>query len=348
MSEEPGRRRTRSKEKLLSNTNDTNDDRRDKHKPNKHHRRQKKKNRRARYKERQEQDDLEEERRLTEQLFGTARQSGDHALGTTTVFAEASSDEDDAEGPFVSNSGEKPLFQIDRVGEIDDQDQSENGDETDDFDEEKRFEASKKKSTSTAREHHGAWVDDDDERVQVDILQTSRLRKLQTHRGEAEASALSGGDVESRLRKRFRTTAELTARTDWANVKNAQQRVIKSSTAPAEVTDTDKQADGIISSSLPLLLQTSELKSLPPNMLNIVRCPDVNLSDPNQSVVQSVHFHPGIGGGPNNTDRPLLLTAGLDKTLRFFQVDAEKSTKIHGIHCKFSRLPSARVHKRVC
>lgn len=72
-------------------------------------------------------------------------------------------------------------------------------------------------------------------------------------------------------------------------------------------------------------------KRLQPNILKVVRYPNANQSDPCNSVVQSVHFHPG-----SEPDRPLMLTAGLDKTLRFFQVGAEESVKVHGIHCKFS------------
>ena len=50
---------------------------------------------------------------------------------------------------------------------------------------------------------------------------------------------------------------------------------------------------------------------LPPHMLETVRMKDANQQDPSRAVVQSVEFHP-MG--------QLLMTAGLDKRLRLFQV----------------------------
>ena len=50
---------------------------------------------------------------------------------------------------------------------------------------------------------------------------------------------------------------------------------------------------------------------LPPHMLEAVRVKDANQQDPSRAAVQSVEFHP-LG--------QLLMTAGLDKRLRLFQV----------------------------
>jgi len=88
----------------------------------------------------------------------------------------------------------------------------------------------------------------------------------------------------------------------------------------------------LLGSSTASLLATSHKHSLPPQILNVVRCQDANRSDPNKSVVQAVNFHPA-----SDPDRPLMLTGGMDKTLRFFLVDGEKNQKIHGIH--FPKLP---------
>lgn len=48
-----------------------------------------------------------------------------------------------------------------------------------------------------------------------------------------------------------------------------------------------------------------------PNIIHISRLKDANISEPSNAVVQSVQFHPG---------GRLVLTAGLDKGLRFFEV----------------------------
>ena len=50
---------------------------------------------------------------------------------------------------------------------------------------------------------------------------------------------------------------------------------------------------------------------LPPHMLEAVRVKDANQQEPSRAAVQSVEFHPS---------GQLLMTAGLDKRLRLFQV----------------------------
>jgi U3 small nucleolar RNA-associated protein 18 len=157
-----------------------------------------------------------------------------------------------------------------------------------------------------------AWVDEDDADVSMSLMSVDRLKKLRKSR--SETAPLDGIGLERRLRKRFQETT--TARTDWANVDEAAEK---------------KEKDSLLESSDTPLLASSSGR-LPPHVLNVVRCPDANQQDPNKAVVQAVHFHPG-----SDPDRPLMLTAGLDKTLRFFQVDAEESQKIHGIH--FPKLP---------
>jgi U3 small nucleolar RNA-associated protein 18 len=161
-----------------------------------------------------------------------------------------------------------------------------------------------------------AWQDDDDEKIEVNLLRTSRLRKLRLSRDEPAAEALSGVDFTHRLRDRYISTVQRTVRTDWAE----STEVIDGKTVDEGDFKDDTDASFLRVSS----------RRLPPGLLNVVRCPDANQSDPNNAVVQSVHFHPC-----SEPDRPLMLTAGLDKTLRFFQVGAEESVKVHGIHCKF-------------
>jgi hypothetical protein len=158
-----------------------------------------------------------------------------------------------------------------------------------------------------------AWEDPDD--VAVGLAGSSnRLKKLRTSR--EELTPLKGAELERRLRKRYEDTTQATARTDWARATGAQGN------------DGEEEAAKKLFSKSGSLLASSRNR-LPPNVLSIVRCPDANQTDPSKSVVQAVQFHPG-----SDRDKPLLLTAGLDKTLRFFQVGLEKSEKIHGIHCK--------------
>jgi WD40 repeat protein len=167
-----------------------------------------------------------------------------------------------------------------------------------------------------------AWEDPDDATTKL-VDASSRLKKLRTTR--QEATALSSQELEERLRKRYEESTQATARTDWATT-------ITTKSKHTRLADSDEEEeDGVVDlfSMSTELLSTSRNR-LPPNRLDIIRCPDANLVDPNKAVVRAVSFHPG-----SDPDRPLLLTAGLDKTLRFFQVGEEKSEKIHGIHCKY-------------
>ena len=58
---------------------------------------------------------------------------------------------------------------------------------------------------------------------------------------------------------------------------------------------------------------------LPPGSLETSRMKDANQHDPHDSVVRSVEFHPG---------GQLLMTAGLDKRVRLFQVRTRPSLEI--------------------
>lgn len=55
-------------------------------------------------------------------------------------------------------------------------------------------------------------------------------------------------------------------------------------------------------------------RQLQPNNIYALRCKDANQQDPSNAVVRSVQFHPS---------GELLLSAGMDKALRFFQVLSE-------------------------
>jgi U3 small nucleolar RNA-associated protein 18 len=58
-----------------------------------------------------------------------------------------------------------------------------------------------------------------------------------------------------------------------------------------------------------------------------IRVKDANVAEPTRGVVQSIAFHP-------NPRTPMLLTVGLDKTLRLFQVDGTRNQKLQSIHLR--------------
>ena len=250
-----------------------------------------------------EEDD--EEKRLTSLLFG----GGSGTFPQSAHYEEEFQSDRESAEPSGSFGFEIDRTGVEGAGQIDDNDDKM-------FVETERITHPETVESAEDEADKPAWVDEDDEEVQVNLFQTNRLRKLRKTRDESAASALDGRGFTERLRERYKATMQKTARTDWANVDEDDDNVEED----GETMD-DEIDDG------PLLRVSS--RRLPPNLLSVVRCPDANQSDPNSSVVQSVHFHPG-----SDADRPLMLTAGMDKTLRFFQVGEEESVKVHGIHCK--------------
>ena len=274
-----------------------------------------------------------EEERLTALLFGgeVANDDGASTGGIDsddedeTFDVENSEDDNGAEGDFT--------FEIDRGGQQtssdnDEPKEEELGQAWNDDDEDDAGEHSiavvddnddEDDEDSVKEEAAPAWEDPDDAKTAL-IDGSSRLKKLRRSRQETEA--LSSHELEQRLRQRYEASSQSTARTDWAT-KTKEQKI-----ATDDDEDNDDGALALFSASKSLL--ASSRNQLAPNILDLVRCPDANLTDPNKAVVRCIDFHPG-----SDPDKPLMLTAGLDKTLRFFQVGEEKSEKIHGIHCKF-------------
>jgi len=195
----------------------------------------------------------------------------------------------------------------------------------------------------------------------------NRLKKLRRHVNESDP--ISFGEYETRLRERFVNTASVASRTDWADVglarkQQQQQQVVDGEMGDARIknklrrgggyasssTDDDESSDDdnenaatkIFNSNASLFETTSSngryRANLPPTLLDIVRVRDGNLSDPNSSVVSATQFHP-----QSDEYNPLLMTAGMDKMLRFFRIDGDTddggansgnggiSTKVHGI-----------------
>ena len=292
-------------------------------------------------------EEAEEEKRLTSLLFGG---------GGTGAAAAAWHDEDDEEEDPVKVRKDAPqsngtLFQIDRTGiydsnqeKQDDNEEEEeplasawNSGDDDDGNEEENGNKSIP-NDDNEDEPKAAWVDEDDENLNVSLTtKADRVKKL---RNNLQENVIDGADYERRLRERFQATTSATARTDWAEVdvtelQKRQHKEEEDDEAKSDQNEDDEEEDAatkMLSSTAPLLMSSST--RLPANIIDILRKPDANASNYSNCTIQAVEFHPG-----SDEDEPLLLTAGLDKTLRFFKVeeDGEKSSKIHGIH--FPNLP---------
>ncbi|KAI9479398.1 U3 snoRNP protein [Coemansia sp. RSA 989] len=151
---------------------------------------------------------------------------------------------------------------------------------------------------SSAESEEAAWEDDDIQNSRVALKATARNRKLRVEEDEDEVS----GDVyEQRLRQQFE---KINPVPKWALTEN-------------------DQSGGILQSSSSLISKQQAL--LPPNVIDIVRQRNANQEAVSQAVIQSVQFHPTAS---------VLLTAGMDKTLRLFEVDGKENHKVQSIYFK--------------
>lgn len=75
-------------------------------------------------------------------------------------------------------------------------------------------------------------------------------------------------------------------------------------------------------------LQHTKGGPLPPDQIDIVRLKDANIQARSQAVVRALQFH---------RSGELLLTAGLDKTVRLFHIDGKRNEKVHSVY--FEDLP---------
>lgn len=162
-------------------------------------------------------------------------------------------------------------------------------------------------SESTASEEEEvsqpAWVDDDTEQTTVALTNQSRTKKLRQTMVEDEVL----GDVyEERLRQQFQ---KIHAVPKWA--------------AKAESSEEDSDGEELMKTTKSLMAKTTHL--LAPSKLDVVGLRAANQQAPSQSAVLNVQFHPASS---------VILTAGLDKTLRLFEVDGKENQKIQSIYFK--------------
>eukprot|EP00455_Lapot_gusevi_P020805 TRINITY_DN2198_c0_g1_i1.p1 TRINITY_DN2198_c0_g1~~TRINITY_DN2198_c0_g1_i1.p1 ORF type:complete len:527 (+),score=88.25 TRINITY_DN2198_c0_g1_i1:51-1631(+) len=155
------------------------------------------------------------------------------------------------------------------------------------------------------KERQAAWDDPDDSAIQIDLTQTSRLRKF---RNDDAQTVTTGKAYQASLRYQAQMLSQAS---DWAKLSEESEKV---SAADLNVEDL------ILRSSTKLT--TTSSSRLPQDRLSVTRMQDANVNERSQAVVQSVQFHP---------NGQLMLTAGFDKTLRLFHVDGLRNPKIQSV-----------------
>lgn len=172
------------------------------------------------------------------------------------------------------------------------------------------------------KERKPVWVDDEEEKTSIRLASVNRLRKLRKEEGE---DVVSGSTYVERLRAQH---AKLNPGTEWAQI-DPQGRSYSSDDedSDAEGKNIDdygskdvKLVDDILQSNEDLVVKSCT--KLLPGLLEYSKLVDANAVDPSNAPINSVQFH---------RNSQLLLVGGLDKKLRFFQVDGKRNTKIQSI-----------------
>lgn len=243
----------------------------------------------------------------------------DDDLSEPEVSDEEKSDEED-----VAGLDDSQLFLVDDDAEMSD---AGNDDDDDDSSEEESEEDAD--NILDVNGGHAAWIDSDDERLEVSLADSARLRKL---RKNAREDLVSGREYVKRLRARFEKIYPVPL---WAQEKTLEQN---------SDDEMDLDSDEEIASTDPLakLLQTtsryiSTAKSrlLPQGNIDIERLKDANESARANGAIQSLEFHP---------THPILLTTGFDQTLRLYHIDGKKNPLATSLHIRKSPFKTALFH----
>ena len=167
----------------------------------------------------------------------------------------------------------------------------------------------------------GVWEDPDDANSTVNVARLARLRKLRTDEAETD---LDGARYVARIRKQHR---RLHQRTGWADI-DEKARSNGSKDASSALSHLLREGGAMVEEDGGL---ASSGRALPQGTLEATRVRDANAAEPSNAVLRSVAFH---------ANGALFLTAGLDKTVRLFDIDGTNNPKVQGVF--FEDLP---VHK---
>lgn len=167
-----------------------------------------------------------------------------------------------------------------------------------------------------------AWEDAHDATAFVDVTRVSRLKKLRT---TADETLIPATEYSARLRaqhSKLNPGSTAWAELPWQKTKKKRTREDDDDDEGLgfgleEEDDEDEEENAFDDEATHgLLLEQSELvvkskSRLPQGLLEVSRAKDANVAERTDAVVQSVEFH---------RNGQLLMTAGFDKKLRFFQV----------------------------
>eukprot|EP00117_Sycon_ciliatum_P035220 scpid55567/ scgid26747/ U3 small nucleolar RNA-associated protein 18 homolog len=185
------------------------------------------------------------------------------------------------------------------------------GEDSDDGSAKKRRRASKSLPDCEA-----AWEDEDDAALKVDVTAKARTKKL---RNEVEEDVMDGQTYTERLRRQF---TKVSGAPSWADLPAVRSF--------GEGSEGGEEVD-LLQRTQPML--AGKVSMLPKDVIEICREKDINFSKRPDAGIQSIHFHPSA---------PVVLTAGLHKQLKLYQVNNEDNPVLHSMFMKNFPIHSAQ------
>ncbi|XP_025088805.1 U3 small nucleolar RNA-associated protein 18 homolog [Pomacea canaliculata] len=147
-----------------------------------------------------------------------------------------------------------------------------------------------------------AWDDPDD----LAVVKVKRKKKKDAKWSKA-VEEISGQEYINKLKAQFENVTSGTP--SWAKLPSERQ----------DLSDEDSDVDQLLTSTGTYLATSSALSS---GALQIKRCRDANAEAPSKGRLSKVQFHPSA---------QVLMTASIDASLRFFQVDGKNNPKIQSV-----------------
>ncbi|RUS25002.1 WD40-repeat-containing domain protein [Jimgerdemannia flammicorona] len=234
---------------------------------------------------------------------------------------------------FFLDFGPTPLANADPNDAQQDQDPDDDGEfsetRSSDEDDDATRERARKKQQKFEKERYGkpaAWRDDDDVTLRVSLMAEKRLRKLRDDEAE---DTISGVEYEQRLRRQFEKIHPVPT---WCKLPSqTKSRKRPNRGTDSDYSDEEEQRSGpeededatLLRNTLGILRKDQRGRLLPQGEIEMTRLKNANQMGYSQSAVTSLSFHPNA---------QVLLTSGLDKTLRLFQIDGKLNPKVQSVY----------------
>lgn len=168
-----------------------------------------------------------------------------------------------------------------------------------------------------------AWVDSEDEKVQISLKSSDKLKKLRKAEND---DTITGKAYVKRLRTQFE---KIYPKPSW--VDNIDEVEGEADEDQDESTNNNTNALLNILNTTDKYVSTKQLKLISPNKISITRLKDGNHSRRSKSGIQSLSFH---------SKQPLLLTGGFDRTLRIYHIDGKLNNLVTSLFLKDSPIYS--------